>query len=838
MAEVTIKSFSKQIGIPAAKLVKQLAEAGVAGKKSTDSLTDAEKQALLKFLRSTRSDGAPARNQVTLKRKTTSQLKRTSRTGTAHTVRVEVRKQRTFVHRSVLEEKAAAERQAAQEARMAAEAAQEARKAAEQAKATEEEQAKAPAPPVRNDDVPQAEKPAAKKKAATKKKAAATAAAKEQEPAPEPPPAKGKAATKTTAAAEKPKAGRKRGKDAGRRELHVAKGHRARRRVTQRPRKRHVATSMSGQHAFERPTAPVKRDVELPETITVGDLAQAMSVKAAEVIKLLMNMGSMVTINQPLDRDTAALVVEEMGHVAREAVPENPEAMLAGPAEDEGASESRAPVVTVMGHVDHGKTSLLDFIRSAKVAVGEAGGITQHIGAYHVETSRGQITFLDTPGHEAFSAMRARGARATDVVILVVAADDGVKPQTVEAIDHARGAGVPLVVAVNKIDRPEADIERVKQEVSKHEVIPEDWGGDTQFVPVSAKTGEGVDALLESVLLQAELMELKARAAGPATGLVIEARLDRGRGPVVTILVQQGLLKRGDVVMAGAETGRVRAMTDDQGKPVNMAGPSMPVEIQGLAGVPVAGDDVQVVANERKAREIADYRQGRNKEQQLARQQAAKLDNIFDQMQEGETQTLNLVIKADVQGSVEALRESLEKLSTDEVKVRVIHGMVGGISESDVNLAVASRAVVVGFNVRADSAARKLVEKEGVDLRYYSVIYDLVNDVEDAMKGMLKPEIKEQILGLADVRDVFRASKIGAVAGCMVVEGVVKRNNPIRVLRDNVVIFEGRLESLKRFKDDASEVRAGMECGIGVKNYNDVQAGDQIEVFETVETTS
>jgi len=592
---------------------------------------------------------------------------------------------------------------------------------------------------------------------------------------------------------------------------------------------------MSGQHGFDRPTPPVQREVAIPETISVGDLAQAMSVKAAEVIKAMMKMGSMVTINQVLDHDTAVLVVEEMGHVAKEAKPETPEAFLEQGAEEAGEKQSRAPVVTVMGHVDHGKTSLLDYIRKTKVAAGEAGGITQHIGAYHVSTGKGELTFLDTPGHEAFTAMRARGAKATDIVILVVAADDGVKPQTVEAIAHARDAGVPLVVAITKVDKEEADPERVKQELTKYEVIPEAWGGDTQFAEVSAKSGQGVDELLDAVVLQAEILELKAPTSGPAGGVVVEARLDKGRGAVATVLVQHGTLRKGDIVLAGRETGRVRAMLNELGKPVKEAGPSMPVEIQGLGGVPVAGDDFVVVQDERKAREIALYRQGKFKEVKLARQQAAKLENVFDQLGEGEVQTLNLVIKADVQGSIEALTEALEKLSTEEVRVKVVHGMVGGISESDVNLAIASNAIIVGFNVRADGAARRLIESEGVEIRYYNVIYDAVNDVKDAISGMLKPELREQIVGLAEVRDVFRVAKLGAVAGCLVIDGAVKRNSPIRVLRDNVVIFEGKLESLRRFKEDVNEVKAGLECGIGVKNYNDVKPGDQIEVYETVE---
>ena len=550
-----------------------------------------------------------------------------------------------------------------------------------------------------------------------------------------------------------------------------------------------------------------------------------------------MQLGSMVTINQVLDRDTAAIVIAEMGHVVKEARPDSPEAQLAVTvAEASDELLPRPPVVTVMGHVDHGKTSLLDYIRKTKVASGEAGGITQHIGAYHVETPRGVVTFLDTPGHEAFTAMRARGAKATDLVILVVAADDGVMPQTIEAVHHARNAKVPLIVAVNKIDKPEAQLERVRQELTKHEVVPEEWGGQDIFVDVSAKTGVGIDKLLESVLVQAEVLELKAPRTGPASGLVIEARLDKGRGPIASVLIQRGTLNKGDIVLAGREFGRVRAMTDENGRTVKSAGPSIPVEVQGLSGVPSAGDEVVVVESERKAREIALYRQGKFKDVQLAAR-SPKLTNVFEQMQEpgAEAKTLNLIIKADVQGSVEALTAALEKLSTDEVKVKVIHGMVGGIAESDVNLAAASKAIILGFNVRADVGAKRLIENQGVDVHYYNVIYNAVDEVKAAMSGLLKPTITEQVLGLAEVRQVFRAPKIGLIAGCYVVEGVIKRNRPIRVLRANVVTFEGEIDSLKRFKDDAGEVKAGLECGIGVKNYNDVQVGDQIEVFERVE---
>jgi len=808
MAQVSIKSFSEQIGIPEAKLLEQLVEAGIPGKGIDDSLNDDEKRKLLTFLRATHGAAVEAkRNKITLKQKTTSQIKQTSRTGGARTVQVEVRKRRTFVKRSVLEEQAA-------------------KKAAEEAAKAEEEAAKKAA-----EEAAKAEEEAAKKAAEEATKAEASVPAPESAPAA----AAEKPAARGEARGKKPEKGRRKGGEPEeRKELHVANLKRSRRKPV-RTVTRRVSTSLSGQHAFEKPTAPVVREVVLPETISVGELAQAMSVKAADLIKVMMQMGSMVTINQVLDQDTAAIVVEEMGHKVKMAKADTPEAFLDETVDEAGEQEPRPPVVTVMGHVDHGKTSLLDHIRKSKVAAGEAGGITQHIGAYHVETGKGVVTFLDTPGHEAFTAMRARGAKATDIVILVVAADDGVKPQTIEAIHHARNAEVPLVVAINKVDKPEADIDRVKQELSTHQVISEEWGGDVQFVQVSAKTGQGIDTLLDAVLLQAEVLELKAPRKGPASGLVVEARLDKGRGPVASILVQRGTLRKGDVLLAGRESGRVRAMLDEGGRPVKEAGPSIPVEIQGLSGVPVAGDDVVVVADERKAREIALYRQGKFKEVKLARQQAAKLENVFEHLEEGETQTLNLLIKADVQGSVEALTEALEKLSGDEVRVRVVHGMVGGINESDVNLAVASQAIVIGFNVRADAAARRQIENEGVEVRYYNVIYDAVNDVKDAIRGLLKPELREQIIGLAEVREVFRAPKIGAIAGCMVIEGVVKRNNPIRVLRENVVIFEGNLESLRRFKDDVNEVKQGLECGIGVKNYNDVKAGDQIECYETVE---
>lgn len=590
------------------------------------------------------------------------------------------------------------------------------------------------------------------------------------------------------------------------------------------------------QQAFTKPAQVVKSDVVIGETITVAELANKMAVKATEIIKMMMKMGEMVTINQVIDQETAQLVAEELGHkVILRNENELEEAVL-GDRDVNAEKVTRAPVVTIMGHVDHGKTSLLDYIRKAKVAAGEAGGITQHIGAYHVEMDDGKmITFLDTPGHAAFTSMRARGAKATDIVVLVVAADDGVMPQTIEAIQHAKAAGAPLVVAVNKIDKPEANPDRVEQELLQHDVISEKFGGDVQFVPVSAKKGTGVDDLLDAILLQSEVLELTAVKDGMASGVVIESYLDKGRGPVATILVQSGTLRKGDIVLCGFEYGRVRAMRDENGKEVDEAGPSIPVELLGLSGVPAAGDEATVVRDEKKAREVALYRQGKFREVKLARQQKAKLENMFSNMSEGDVAELNVIVKADVQGSVEAIVQALNELSTNEVKVKVVGSGVGGITETDATLATASNAIIVGFNVRADATARRVIEAENIDLRYYSIIYELLNEIKAAMSGMLEPEFKQEIIGLAEVRDVFRHPKFGAIAGCMVTEGVVKRNNPIRVLRDNVVIFEGELESLRRFKDDVSEVRNGMECGIGVKNYNDVKVGDQIEVFEVVE---
>ncbi|MGH8708380.1 MAG: translation initiation factor IF-2, partial [Burkholderiales bacterium] len=602
---------------------------------------------------------------------------------------------------------------------------------------------------------------------------------------------------------------------------------------------RHRGGAAAEQQTFSQPAEPVMREIAVPETIAVGELAHRMSVKAAEVIKVLMKLGTMATINQALDQETAMIVVEEMGHKAKAARFEDPEAYLAESAQeaaqDPTSGEPRPPVVTVMGHVDHGKTSLLDTIRRSKVAAGEAGGITQHIGAYHVATPRGVITFLDTPGHEAFTAMRARGAMVTDLVILVVAADDGVMPQTIEAINHAKAAKVPLVVAINKIDKGEANPDKVKRELLQHGVVPEEFGGDVAFVPVSAKTGKGVDDLLERVLLQAEVLELKAPAQAPARGFVIEARLDKGRGPVATVLVRAGTLHRGDVVLTGAVYGRVRAMLDENGASVETAGPSIPVEIQGLSEVPTAGEEMTTLADERKAREIAAFRQGKYRDVKLAKQQAAKLENLFQQMGEGEKKVLSLVIKADVQGSQEALVHALTRLATDEVKVGVVHAGVGGITESDVNLALAAKAVIIGFNTRADATARKLIESSGIETRYYNIIYEAVDEIKAALSGMLAPEKKEQVLGMVEVRQVFRISKVGAVAGCYVVDGLVRRNAQVRVLRDNVVVHTGEIDSLKRFKDDTREVKAGFECGMSLKNFSDIKEGDQFEVFEVLE---
>ena len=824
MAEVTVRQFAEVVGISIDRLLDQLKEAGVEVNDADATISESEKMELLGFLR--RKHGAADRTEpkkITLSRKKTSELRQTGSHGKGKSVTVEVRKKRTYVKRSVVmeeenkrveEEKAkqVAVEQEVERLRREQEELEAKKLADEQARLAAEEAARTAA------EAKQSAEEEAKKQAEeiTRKQAEAVKDDRGGKPK------KAKKGDK----AEKPET------RYGRKELHVNVDKSGRRKKPHKNR-RMSSSGDTGEHGFQRPTAPIIKEVALPETITVAELAQKMSVKAAELIKVMMKMGSMVTINQVLDQETASIVVEEMGHTPKLVKEDAIEDTLTE--EFTGELKSRAPVVTIMGHVDHGKTSLLDYIRRSRVAAGESGGITQHIGAYHVTTDNGQITFLDTPGHAAFTAMRARGAKATDLVILVVAADDGVMPQTREAVQHARAAEVPLIVAINKIDKEGADPDRVKNELAQEEVIPEDWGGDTMFVHVSAHTGEGIDSLLEAILLQTEVLELKAPAEGNAKGVIIESRLDKGRGPIATMLVQQGRLKKGDILLAGLEYGRVRALVDEHGKMLDEAGPSIPVEVLGLSGVPSAGDEANVVSDERKAREIALFRQGKYRDVKLARQQAAKLENMFSQMEEGEVNSLNLVLKADVQGSVEAISDALQILSTDEVKVKIVASGVGGINESDVNLAMASNAVMIGFNVRADSSAKRLIDDESVDLHYYSVIYDLIDEVKSSMSGMLAPEFKEQIMGLAEVRDVFRSPKIGAIAGCMVVDGTIKRNNPIRVLRDNVVIYEGELESLRRFKDDVNEVKQGIECGIGVKNYNDVRAGDQIEVYERVQ---
>ena len=851
MAEVTVKQLAEVVGTPLDRLLVQLSEAGLPHRGAEEQISDVDKARLLSHLRKIhgkQQDEGAAPRKISLKRKSVSELRYQSQ-GRKKSVTVEVRKRRTYVRGSSAETAPGTEqpleREVEDDVRM--EAAK--RALHEEAKRRQQEL----------DETLRAEQEVREKEEAKRKlleaervRAASEAAAAEPEvaeeavavetaearaepgvePAPAPPP--------PDATSQKP-GGRKQSRSARkedkakfeREELHVASEKSGRRR--KKSKVRPVFKSGPSRHAFEMPTAPIVREVMIPESLTVAELAQKMSLKAGELIKALMGMGSMVTINQVLDQDTAAIVVEELGHKPK-IVKENAlEDEILQVDEEQRESVARAPVVTIMGHVDHGKTSLLDYIRSSKVTADEAGGITQHIGAYHVETSKGSITFLDTPGHAAFTAMRARGAKVTDIVVLVVAADDGVMPQTVEAIQHARAGEVPIVVAINKIDRPDADPDRVTQELSQHEVIPEAWGGDTIFMQVSATTGQGVDALLDAISLQAELLELKAPAEGAAAGTVIESRLDRGRGAVASMLVQAGTLHKGDILLAGQEFGRVRGLFDEFGREIESAGPSTPVEVLGLSAPPEAGDEAVVVTDERKAREIALFRQGKYREVRLARQQAAKLENVFEQMSEGDVSTLNLVVKADVQGSVEALRDALTSLSTDEVRVKVVASGTGGINETDVNLAVASGAIMVGFNVRADGGARKLIESEGVDLHYFSVIYDVIDTVKQSISGMLAPETREEIVGIAEVRDVFRSRRLGAIAGCIVLEGAVRRHNPIRVLRDNVVIYEGELESLRRFKDDVNEVKSGTECGIGVKNYNDVKVGDQIEVFDTIQ---
>jgi translation initiation factor IF-2 len=832
MAEVTVAQFAEVLKVPVDKLISQLDEAGIKVSGEDDTISEDAKLELLSHLRrshgrdETAGDAGP--RKITLKRKSQSELRLSGAQGRSRTVNVEVRRKRTYVKRDVLEQQAKAQQEELDRQRREEQEREEAvRREQERIEAERQEQLRQQeAEAARREEQEKEEQEREAREKAESEAAAALQAAERAEQE-----------RKEAAARERREKEAKKDQSTryGRKELHVAGDKSGRRRRKRPQRRRPVSVSVDSQHGFERPTAPVVREVEIPETITVADLAQRMAVKAPEVIKVLMGMGAMVTINQVIDQDTAVLVVEEMGHTAKPLTESSVDEDVLAEVEAEGEEVSRSPVVTIMGHVDHGKTSLLDYIRRTKVAAGEAGGITQHIGAYQVPTEKGSVTFLDTPGHAAFTAMRARGAQVTDVVILVVAADDGVMPQTIEAVQHAKAAGVPVVVAVNKIDREEADPDRVRNELSQHEVIPEEWGGDTLFVNVSAHTGEGVDELLEALSLQAELMDLKAVAEGPAKGVVVESSLETGRGAVATVLVQSGTLNVGDAIIAGQEYGRVRAMFDESQEPVEEAGPSTPVVVLGLSGTPGSGDEMLVVKDDRKAREVAEFRQSKSRDVKLAQQQAAKLEDVFSQMSEGATTTVQLLIKADVHGSAEALRDALTKLSGDEVKVDVISSGVGGITESDINLASASNAIVIGFNVRADSAARGAIKETGVDVRYYSIIYEAIDDVKAAISGMLSPEVREQIVGLAEVREVFRSPKFGQVAGCMVVDGYVKRSNPIRVLRDNVVIYEGELESLRRYKDDVNEVRAGTECGIGVRNYNDVKAGDQIECYERVE---
>ncbi|WP_325893792.1 translation initiation factor IF-2 [Grimontia sp. NTOU-MAR1] len=893
MSEVTVKALASEIDTPVERLLKQFQDAGIQ-KSADDNVSQDEKQTLLSHLKREHGDDGSAPTRLTLQRKKRSTLSVSGAGGKSKDVQVEVRKKRTYVKRSELEEQRVAQEVAQREAEEAAqrEAEEKARREAEEAAKREvEEKAKREAEEKAKREAEEKARIAAEKAKASNETAEETAAREAAE-------AQAKKEADELKRRQEEEAKRKAEEESQRQleearkmaelneerwsqqdaaavevmetaDHHTTTSKYAReaedeadRRQEAAPRRRkkkksaqekddtsssrprggkggkikgRMAKPTSMQHGFQKPAQKVTRDVEIGETITVAELANKMAVKATEVIKAMMKMGAMATINQVIDQETAQLVAEEMGHkVVLRKENELEEAVLSD-RDGDAVREPRAPVVTIMGHVDHGKTSLLDYIRKAHVASGEAGGITQHIGAYHVETDNGMITFLDTPGHAAFTSMRARGAKATDIVVLVVAADDGVMPQTIEAIQHAKAAEVPLIVAVNKIDKEAANPDQVKNELAQHNVIPEDWGGENMFVHVSAKQGLNIDALLEAILLQSEVLELEAIRDGMASGVVVESRLDKGRGPVATVLVQEGTLKRGDIVLCGLEYGRVRAMRDENGKEIEEAGPSIPVEILGLSGVPQAGDEATVVRDERKAREVALYRQGKFRDVKLARQQKAKLENMFSNMAEGEVSELNIVLKADVQGSVEAIADSLVKLSTDEVKVKIVGSGVGAITETDAVLAAASNAILVGFNVRADASARKTIDTESLDLRYYSVIYALIDEVKQAMSGMLAPEFKQEIMGLAEVRDVFKSPKLGAIAGCMVTEGTIKRNNPIRVLRDNVVIYEGELESLRRFKDDVQEVAKGYECGIGVKNYNDVRVGDQIEVFEIVE---
>ncbi|GMV31200.1 MAG: hypothetical protein AMXMBFR59_33250 [Rhodanobacteraceae bacterium] len=909
MSDVTIKQLAQVLGTPVEKLLSQLAEAGMKFTSADQVISSTEKVKLLGFLRRTHGKAEPvgddtAPRQITLKRKTVSEITVNQGAARGKTVNVEVRQKRTYVKRSSVDEEqkvdtereealrklsestlkregeeleraAQEKRRAEEEAKAAAAAAAAAADAAEEARRREEEAAAQPVVVTRAEEAPprpqqpprssppasRPPSPASRPPQPASRPAPPPSAARPAGDAPRPPPRRDATAhhvphrppappPKRTDDSQNRNARVRHGShrmtegvpaDLGHRfaggELHLTAEERARRSSRKKPRGGKPDISrITGQHGFAKPTAPVVREISIGDAIIVADLAAKMAVKGSDVVKALFKMGVMATINQTVDHDTAVLVVEELGHKAVRASENDAESALIAHSEaDHGDKETRPPVVTIMGHVDHGKTSLLDYIRRTKVAAGEAGGITQHIGAYHVTTDKGVITFLDTPGHAAFTAMRARGAKLTDIVVLVVAADDGVMPQTVEAVKHARAAGVPIIVAVNKMDKSEANPDNVKQGLVQHEVVPEEWGGDTQFVPLSAKTGMGVDALLDAILVQSEVLELQAVRDGRASGVVIESSLDKGRGPVATVLVQAGTLKRGDFLVCGVEYGRVRAMFNESGKQVNEAGPSIPVQVLGLSGVPDAGDDFVSVADERLAKDVAQQRNQKRRETRLVKQ-STKLEDIMATMtQGGDQQTLNLVVKADVQGSAEALRDSLTKLTNELVKVNVIVSGVGGITESDATLAAASKATIIGFNVRADASARKVIEANGLDLRYFSIIYDVIDQVKQVASGLLGMEVREEIIGVAQVREVFRSSKFGAVAGCMVIEGFVKRNKPIRVLRDNTVIFQGELESLRRFKDVVDEVRNGMECGIAVKQYNDVKPGDQIECFERIE---
>ncbi len=856
MSDVLVSQLAADVKIPIERLLQQFADAGISKSGADDRVSETEKLTLLNHLRSSHGKqdankkGDPKR-KMTLKRKITTALRQP---GTAavrtrggprvggSTVNVEVRRKRTFNKEITVSEKeralkraeearlALAEQKAQQEAiEVQARARREAEENRRQAELSEREQVE--------EKRKQEEEQRLREDAAAKAKADETEAQRKRDLEM----ARRANEQRKKQEAEKSKRGKStasKGTDAGRKQLHVAAGKRGRRKPSRKQGQQAPAINPDQQHGFQMPTEPVIHEVVIGGTIGIAELAQQMSVKSAEIIKELMKMGMMVTINQVLDQDTAALLVEEMGHEVQFRKQQGVESAIEAHNEEDlpGKLEPRAPVVTIMGHVDHGKTSLLDYVRNTRVADSEAGGITQHIGAYHVEIDRGMISFLDTPGHAAFSAMRARGAKATDIVILVVAADDGVMPQTKEAILHARAAGVPLIVAINKMDKPDAAPDRVMQELVAEDVVPEEWGGDTQFIQISAKTGDGIDGLLDAVLLQAEVLELQAVREGLARGIIVESSLDKGRGPVATVLIQSGTLRKGDALVAGVEVGRVRAMFDENGKPLAEAGPSIPVQVLGLSGTPDAGDDMTVMQDEKKAREVAAIRNEQHRKSRLAEQKATKLEQMFSRMGEGEVAYVNLLIKADVQGSVEALKDSLLKIQADEAKVRVVAAGVGGVNESDVNLAMTSDAAIIAFDVRADGAARRIIEENGIDVRYYSVIYEAIDDVKQAVAGLLSPEVREEVIGLAEVRDVFRSSKLGAIAGCMVVEGSVKRSSPIRVLRDNVVIYQGELESLRRHKDVVTEVKAGTECGIGVRNYNDVRAGDQIEVFERTET--